>query len=814
MARRKAVNVESFKDTLLSKSRLSIVSIGTAHNMSALKRFLRRVSDLRSNFGNSVLFCFRRSIQVFLVLGLLPWLKLSLAGREISQVRIVQQQPRVTAPNPHSRMPGNSVLNLTLGLPLRRREELLQLIQEVSNPTSTRFRHYLTPEEFADRFGPTQEDYQAVVGFARQYGLSVTQEHPNRTLIGVKGPVSRIEEAFQLRLNLFQHPTENRTYFSPDRPPVPRRSIPIAGISGLDSLSPPRPASVHPHPLREVGPIGPQFGSDPSGYYIGSDFRNAYAPGVQLNGSGQRVALVEFDGYYPTDISRYLNRAKLSAVNLTNILLNGFNGAPDINNLEVALDIDMAICMAPALDRIAVYEGYDPNSVLNQIANDNLASQISCSWSWQDPWGAPLLEQILEQFVAQGQTYFTASGDSGAWLGAIDSPIDYPWVTSVGGTTLSTPSGGGPYGAETVWNWSPGSRYASSGGVSVDKALPLWQSSLNFAGFGGASTGRNVPDVALTADHIIIFANNGSLLGLGGTSAAAPLWAGFNALVNQQQAAAGLGPVGFINPLLYQIGFSSNYSVAFHDITKGHNSITSGDTNHYFARAGYDLCTGWGSPRGPGAINLLSPPALPQLTSTVMTSIVPIGSTMTFSAIASGTPPLTFQWQREGTNIPGATSNILTLTNIQLDQAGDYRVVIANYLGSQTNLAGSLIVQAPPTITTQPVDAIVLSGGDATFQVIATGSFPLSYQWIRDGQPISDATSSSFTLSPVTPIDSGALFACRVSNIAGSTLSQSVLLTVNSLADNADVPLISPWQLSTLVIGMVILGTRSNRNFI
>jgi len=122
----------------------------------------------------------------------------------------------------------------------------------------------------------------------------------------------------------------------------------------------------------------------------------------------------------------------------------------------------------------------------------------------------------------------------------------------------------------------------------------------------GSASYRNSPDVALVANQVNVIANNGLGYGVGGTSCAAPLWAGIAALINQKAAQNGLPPVGFLNPALYGIGLGGNYHTCFHDVTTG-NSFTSTSPDEFSAEPGYDLCTGWGSPAGESLIDFLMP---------------------------------------------------------------------------------------------------------------------------------------------------------------------------------------------------------------
>jgi subtilase family serine protease len=254
------------------------------------------------------------------------------------------------------------------------------------------------------------------------------------------------------------------------------------------------------------------------------------------------------------------------------------------------LDIMMAAYMAPGASKIVVYEGYNWNDILNRMATDNAASQLSCSWGFS-PITATT-EQIFRQMIVQGQSFFQASGDDGAYRGAIMPPSDDPNVTVVGGTHLTTSGPAGAWLSETAWS-------GSGGGVSRSYSIPSYQQGVNPAPVGGSTTMRNIPDVAAVADvQIFLIQNNGQAVQVGGTSAAAPLWAGFMALVNQSAAADGTGPVGFANPSIYAIGESAAAS-GLHDIVLGSN-------NGFSAAPGYDLTTGWGTPSGAALIDKLA----------------------------------------------------------------------------------------------------------------------------------------------------------------------------------------------------------------
>jgi subtilase family serine protease len=288
---------------------------------------------------------------------------------------------------------------------------------------------------------------QGVLDFAKSNGLTVTSIAGNRMLVQVNGRASDIERAFNVKLKRYHHPNGKRNFFAPDKEPSVPVGISVLDVSGLSDYS-------RPHPKLRINPKNrsPRQGSAPGGDYMGYDFRKAYAPGATQTGAGQKVALVQFDGYYPSDIALYEQQAGLPSVSLTNILLNGFDGNPTGTGGEgeVSLDIEMVISMAPGLDQVMVYEGdpynFIPNVVLNQIAMDNAARQVSCSWGWI---GGPnaTSDQIFQQMALQGQSFFNASGDTDAFLpGEVDDPSGFgyptcsPYITQVGGTKLTTDS--------------------------------------------------------------------------------------------------------------------------------------------------------------------------------------------------------------------------------------------------------------------------------------------------------------------------------------------------------------------------------------
>ena len=511
-----------------------------------------------------------------------------------------------------ARLPAAKQLRFAIGLPLRNMPALTNLLHELYSPASTNFHKYLTPEQFAVQFGPTEQDYQALINFAERNRLEVVGRFGNRAILDVSGTVTDIEKAFQVTLGTYQHPTEQRQFYGPDIEPSVDASLSVLYIVGLDNYVIPRPASVKSTPFPKGSAPNVNNGSGQSGTYLGYDFRRAYAPGTLLTGAGQVVGLVELDGYTPSDIQMYENLGGLPQVPLLNVLLDGVANSAGPNNREVALDIEVVIAMAPGLSQVNVYEGNNHASVMNEIAHPNqgepLPSQVSCSWGIS---GDASILQALLQMGAQGQSFFYASGDNGAYpVFTPASYVDEIYLTSIGGTELSMNGVGASWQSETVWNSGPG--FEPGGGIFINVPIPEYQIGINMSVNQGSSQWRNAPDVAMCADQIetvdTIVNGSTSISGqvddVGGTSAAAPLWAGFIALVNQQAAAQGKAPVGFLNPAIYEIAKGPSYANCFHDITSGNNT-NAASPNLYYAAPGYDLCTGWGTPTGTNLINAL-----------------------------------------------------------------------------------------------------------------------------------------------------------------------------------------------------------------
>jgi subtilase family serine protease len=677
-------------------------------------------------------------------------------------------------------LPEEQKIQLSIVLPLRNQDQLKALLVRLYDPASPDYRKFLSVEEFTAQFGPTEGDYQEVVDFAAANGLAVTGQAKNRLVVPVEGTVAQVNQAFNVRLSEYQHPTEDRTFFSPDREPTATVHAQIAHIDGMDNLFLPRAMSTIPLTSQQMAGVN---GSGPGGSYLGSDMRAAYYGGSTLTGVNQTVALVEFGGYLKSDVDlNFSGAGQTYTVPLNDVLVGSATNTvfQPYGDGEQVLDIVQAIGMAPGLSAVEVYIG-DPQStstpvaILNQIATDNSAKQIGCSWGWI-PGNISSQEAILQEMAAQGQTFFAASGDDGAFQYSI-SPYFYPgesqFVTAVGGTHLTTDSAAGPWSSETAWN---SGSYGSGGGISPDNIpIPSWQSGLANSSNGGSTTLRNVPDVAMEADFDNYMCNLGQCFTTGaGTSFAAPRWAGFMALINEQAVEAGnapLGGIGFIDATLSQIGTGSNYSADFHDIQSGNND-TDNQTVWFSAVAGYDLVTGWGSPAGQSLIDDLAGKAVPGfwISSSAGTISVIQGSnaTNTISVIDAGGFTGSVNLAVTSTLPSGVTasfsptsttgSSVLTLTASNSAAQGSYPVTISGTSGTITeSTTVNLAIHGPSfTLSSSQYSLTVNQGASATSTITVndlygfTGSVNLQASGLPTGLAASFATNPTSSTSVLT----------------------------------------------------------------
>ncbi len=497
------------------------------------------------------------------------------------------------------KLPATQSMRIDIVLPVR--EGLDSFLHEVYDPSSPTYRQFLTVEQFTERFGPSQRDFDALVRFAKANGFTVTGGSRDAIDLALKGSVANVETAFHIKMGLYHDPIGNRDFFAPDREPTIDLPFQLWHITGLDNYSIPHQALVR----RPPGIKRPATtGSCPGASFCGSDMRAAYYEGTALTGKGQNIGLLEFLGFDIADINTYYKNAKQKRT--AKVIGISTDGSPitcyasqRCDDTEQTIDVTQALGMAPGVTAVYEYVSNTSDTAMlgSMSSHKPLPLNLSSSWYWT-PVDPKSDNPFFQKFAAQGQSFFEAAGDGGAWHATSTWwPMESPLVICVGGTDLVTKGAGKGWASETVW-------IDGGGGISPDDfAIASWQKlkGVITKANKGSTKYRNGPDVSansnftfyVCADQTTCTENE-----YGGTSFAAPMFAGYLALTNQQAVAHGDKPPGFINPTIYPLGLGSGYHTDFHDITVG--------TNGFPATKGYDLATGWGSPNTDGLINALA----------------------------------------------------------------------------------------------------------------------------------------------------------------------------------------------------------------
>ncbi len=683
-------------------------------------------------------------------------------------------------------LPADQIMNLNIVLPLGDEAGLDNFLRDLYDPTSASYRHFLTVAQFTERFGPSQADYDAVVRFAKMNGFTVIGGSRDGMNVQIRGPVSAVETAFHVHMRRYTHPNESRTFYGPDNEPTVDLPFNLWHVSGMDNFSIPHSMVVKKSDYAAAHGMSADAvvshattGSGPSASFLGSDMRAAYYGGSALTGAGQNLGLLEFVGTDLDDLNTYFNNVgQTNNIPITLVSTDGTSTAcvhnaagGNCDDTEQNLDMTQAIGMAPGLTSLTVYVGSSDTAIISAMTTHNpLPTTIGCSWGWT-PADPNTLDPYFKKMAAQGQTFFAASGDSSTWSRRNEAwPADDAYVISVGGTDLVTAGAAGPWQSETAW-------VDSGGGISPDSiAIPSWQqlSGVINSSNRASTTLRNGPDVSANANFTFYTcANQTACLAnvYGGTSFAAPMWAGYLALVNQQLAANSQPPAGFINPTIYSQNVTSSYGTNFHDITSG----TSGS---FSAVTGFDLVTGWGSPNA-GLIAALSGSTTqtPEFTISASPTTVSVvagnsgGSTITTavsggfnSAVAlsaSGAPSgVTVGFSPASIAAPGSGSSTVTFTVASNTVAGTYPITITGTGGNltQTTMVSLTVTAAVPsgfTVSASPSSFTVArsSSGNTTITTAISGSFNSAIALSASG--LGGGLSVSFSPSSIAAPGSG-----------------------------------------------------------
>jgi len=500
---------------------------------------------------------------------------------------------------------GNGTLQLSISLNLRNQDTLNTLLAAQNDPHSTLYHQYITSQQFAAEFGPTQATVDSVVAYLHSQGLAVSSVSSNHLLIDASGSVANVSHAFNV--SIADYVMGKRIVHAPTNEP----SIPatlagaIAGINGLDNVAKYHPMANQHSSQQTKAQTGPGGGYTPSELRTAYDINSLISNG---DSGANTVAIFELDGYTPSDINTYLSNYGLGSAKYSNVLVDGATNTPGAGAIEVELDMEVVSAIAPNASQ-KIYIGPNStqgvNDTYNRIVTDNVAKVTSTSWGECEAASGSSeltsLDNIFKQGAAQGQAFFAASGDSGAYDCndnnlAVDSPASDPNVVGVGGTNLQVGSGG-TYSSESVWS-NPSDTQRSpkgaggGGGISSQFTRPSYQT-----GTGVSGSNREVPDVSADADPAtgysiyctVSAAGCSGWLSVGGTSAAAPLWTGIANDTNQYLTGLGKATLGSASATLYKLFNTAQTYTAYHDITSGNNL-------YYSATAGYDPASGVGTP--------------------------------------------------------------------------------------------------------------------------------------------------------------------------------------------------------------------------
>lgn len=570
--------------------------------------------------SRSFLVCSGLALALMLLLG--PAGALAATGRRIGTRPSLPSGARAVGALSQS-----TPLSVTVTLQPRDPGALAAYAAAVSTPGSDEYHNYLSVSEFARRFGPTPAAIAAAEASLRARGLRPGRLSANGLSFLVTATAGRLASGFQTGFERY-HLRSGRTAFANTSAPEVTGSgaSVIQSVLGLSNLAVAKPegitgtapasasGSTVSHTVTTSGVTACSTATeDGEGSYTADQIASAYGfdglYGAGDTGTGVTVALYELEPYTASDVSSY-QACYGTSVPIAKVNVDGgasCNGDQECG-IEDVLDIEDVIGLAPGV-HVSVYEGPNSSSggydTYAQIVSDDTAKVISTSWGLceaeEGTDAADAENTLFQEAAAQGQSVFAAAGDSGAddcGTGSgqtVDDPASQPYVTGVGGTSLSSVS---PL-SETVWN-DGGDVGAGGGGVSQLWSQPSYQSGFALAqsaitcGSGG-DVCREVPDVSAEADEFPGYDVywDGSWGPVGGTSAATPTWASLVALADASPACT--SPVGFANPALYGAARTA-YAADFNDVTSGNNSYDG--VSGYTAGTGYDMASGLGSPKG------------------------------------------------------------------------------------------------------------------------------------------------------------------------------------------------------------------------
>jgi len=695
----------------------------------------------------------------------------TLLTRHVREATLNGQAPLV------GRLPVTQTMHVDIVLALRHQPELENFLQEVYDPSSSSYRHFVTVPEFTARFGPSQEDYDALIGFAKTNGFAVLGGSRDSMDVQLQGSVAVIEKAFHVTMGLYKHPTEDRTFYAPDREPTVDLPFQLWHISGLDNYSIPQPlfvkkdsqAQVEPQPEAETG-------SCPSKSFCGSDMRAAYYEGTALTGSGQNIGLLEYAGFDIADVNTYYkNAGQTRSFAVTGISTDGSSvncTEPSCDDTEQTIDITQAGGMAPGVTTVYVYVSDNSDTaLLSAMSSDTpLPLNLSSSWTWNPP-DPGTDDPYFEKMASQGQTFFQAAGDSGGYTGSAPWPANSAYVIAVGGTDLTTSGAGGPWASESAWS-------NGGGGYGTNVDIPSWQVAAVAHCTGCSQKYRDVPDVAANANYSFYVCADQKACSAneyGGTSFAAPMWAGYLALTNQQAVSNGAPAPGFIDPTIYPLNLG-NGDADFHDITTGSNGFT--------CSSGYNLCDGWGSPNG----------------SLLIAALVGSGGGSPNFTLSASPTSLTITQGSNGTSTITVTPVDGFTGSVTLSASGLPSGVTAGFSPNPTTTTSTLTLTASASAATGTV-TVTIQGVSGSLTNTTTLSLTVN----------PSGSGAAVTLSP-TSLSWGTIALGKTTSAKTVTLTNSgtATLSFSSITISGDFALVSGTKTCGTPVGTVAAGKTCN----
>jgi kumamolisin len=468
-------------------------------------------------------------------------------------------------------------------------------------------RTYLTHTQLDTAHGADSKDIAQVEAFARQNGLTVIESSAARRSVKLSGTVAAFSRAFNVVLDEWEHAAgKYRGRVGPVHVPAGLAPV-VAGVFGLDNRTFAKP---HFQRLKSNASAAHFQG------YLPPKVASFYNFPTDVDGSGQVIGIIELGGgYRQSDLTAYFEQAGITTPEVVTVAVDhGLNAPTNAQSAdgEVMLDIEVAGSIAPGAKLVVYFAAgatdRDFLDAISQAVHDKVNNPAVISISWGGPEAAASdsfqieFDEVLQSAAALGITVTVASGDNGAadegpneWDNQThaDFPASSPFALACGATHIKV--SGSKITAESVWNQHTAdtrddSFGASGGGVSTFFPIPSYQSELKLpTDLSTGKPGRGVPDVSGDGDPAsgYLVRVDGQEFPIGGTSAVAPLWAALIALLNQKMQRR----CGFINPLLY-----ANPQL-FKNITAGDNKVGAGKIG-YSAAAGWDACTGLGSPDG------------------------------------------------------------------------------------------------------------------------------------------------------------------------------------------------------------------------